>query len=139
MQDITRRSAVALSLAAAASVPPEARGQGAGGGASQFKETQRGPGVVQRDYTQERSLIPGFQTVSMRDLVLEPGAMFKPAMPMANAMVCHTAEGELQVHQDGRTFTAPTFYVWTCDKGTEEWSENKGNVRAVMRITDLKA
>ncbi len=139
MQEITRRSAVTLSLAAAASVATEAEAQGTGGGTRQFKETQRGPGVIQRDYGEERSLIPGFQTVSMRDLIFEPGAMFKSGMPMPNAMVCHISEGELLVHQDGRTFTGPTFYVWTCNKGTDEWVENKGNVRGVMRITDLKA
>jgi hypothetical protein len=139
MQDITRRSAVALSLAAAASVAAEAQAQGTGGGAPQPKETQRGPGVIQREYGQERSLIPGFQTVSMRDLIVEPGAVFKSGMPMPNAMVCHITEGELLVHQDGRTITAPTFYVWTCNKGTDEWVENKGTVRSVMRITDLKA
>ena len=27
----------------------------------------------------------------------------------------------------------------TCNKGTDEWVENKGTVRSVMRITDLKA
>ena len=74
-----------------------------------------------------------------RDLIVEPGMKFQSGMPMPNAMVCHITEGELVVHQDGGTFTAPQFHVWTCNKGTDEWVENKGTVRGVMRITDLKA
>jgi hypothetical protein len=139
MKSITRRSAVSLSLAAAAaSVAHEANAQGTGG-ASPYKDTQRGPGVIQRDYGREKSLIPGFESVSMRDLIVEPGMKFQSGMPMPNAMVCHITEGELAVHQDGGTFTAPQYHVWTCNKGTDEWVENKGTVRGVMRITDLKA
>ena len=139
MQDITRRSAVALSLAAAASVPPEARAQGAGGGASQFKETQRGPGVVQRDYTQERSLVPGFQTVSMRDLILEPGAMFKPAMPMANAMSATPQKASYRSTRTGARSLHQHFTFGPATRAPRSDPRTEGNVRAVMRITDLKA
>jgi len=58
MESITRRSAVSLSLAAAAaaSVAHEANAQGTGG-ASPYKDTQRGPGVIQRDYGRREKLL----------------------------------------------------------------------------------
>jgi len=55
------------------------------------------------------------------------------------SMVCHITEGELQVEQEGKTFTAKKNYVWTCNKDTKEQVSNVGNVVAIMRITDLKA
>src|ERR1700716_2938235 len=57
--------------------------------------------------------------------------------PMENAMVCHIAEGELQVEQDGKTFTAKKNFVWTCNKNTKEQSSNVSNAVAIMRITAL--
>ncbi len=35
---------------------------------------------------------------------------------MMNAMVCHIAEGELRIEQDGKTFTAKKNFAWTCNK-----------------------
>jgi len=58
---------------------------------------------------------------------------------MMNAMVCHIAEGELRIVQDGKTITGKKNYVWTCNKGTKENVVNDGNAVAIMRITDLKA
>jgi len=83
-------------------------------------------------------MIPGFKTVAMRDVILQPGSKTM-GPPMANAMVCHIAEGELRVEQDGKTFTAKKNYVWTCNKDTREQVFNDGSVVAIMRITDLKA
>ena len=86
MKSITRRSAVSLSLAAAAaSIAGEANAQGTGGTPS-YNGTQRGPGVIQRDYGREKSLIPGFESVSMRDLIVEPGMKFQSGMPMPSGM-----------------------------------------------------
>jgi hypothetical protein len=58
---------------------------------------------------------------------------------MMNAMICHIAEGELRVVQDGKTITAKKNYVWTCNTGTKEHVVNDSNAIAIMRITDLKA
>ena len=135
MQRVNRRSAVALGLAAAsAAVVKPAAAQGAG-----YKDTTPWPGVVVRAYGGETpSLIPGFRTVSMRDVIVQPGSKTM-GPPMMNAMVCHITEGELQVEQDGKTFTAKKNFVWTCNKDTKEQVSNVGNAVAVMRITDLKA
>jgi hypothetical protein len=136
MEKVDRRSAVALGLAAvsAAMVKPAAA-QGTG-----YKDTPQDPGVVVRAYDGETpSLIPGFKTVSIRDVIVQPGAKTKENNVMMNAMICHIPEGELHVVQDGKTFAAKTNYVWTCNKGTKEHVINEGKVAAIMRITDLKA
>jgi hypothetical protein len=58
---------------------------------------------------------------------------------MMNAMVCHIAEGELTIVQDGKRFTGKKNYVWTCNMGTKEHVINESNAVGIMRITDLKA
>jgi quercetin dioxygenase-like cupin family protein len=138
MQNIERRSAVALGLAAAATaMVRSADAQTAvPSGATEISPS---PGVVVRTYGEERSLIPGFKTVVMRDVILQPGAKTKEDTEMMNAMVCHVAEGELRVVQDGKPFTAKKNYVWTCNTGTKEHVVNDSNAVAIMRITDLKA
>jgi hypothetical protein len=74
----------------------------------------------------------------MRDVIVQPGSKTM-GPPMMNAMICHITEGELQVEQDGKTFTAKKNFVWSCNKDTQEQVSNTGTVAAVMRITDLKA
>ena len=134
MKTVDRRSALKIGLAAAAAaIMKPAASQTTG-----YKETTRFPGVVERAYGESPSLIPGFKTVSMRDLIIQPGSK-TAGPPMMNAMVCHITEGELRFEQDGKTFTAKKNYVWTCNKGTKENAFNDGNVVAIMRITDLKA
>ena len=134
MQNVNRRSAVALGLAAAsaAMVKPAASQT------TDYKDTTPWPGVVVRAYGETPSLIPGFKTVSMRDIIIQPGSK-TAGPPMMNAMVCHITEGELRVVQDGKTFTAKKNFVWTCNKDTKEQVSNDGSVVAIMRITDLKA
>ena len=136
MQKANRRSAVALGLAAAsaAMVKPAA---------SQTtdivgKDTTPYPGVVMRVYSETPALIPGFKTVSMRDVIMQPGSKTM-GPPMMNAMICHIPEGELRIEQAGKTFTAKKNFVWSCNKGTKEQAYNDGNVVGIMRITDLMA
>src|SRR5207237_9557219 len=129
------RAAVGLACAAAtpAMIKPAAAE------ATGYKDTTPWPGVFVRQYEGETpSLIPGFTTVSMRDLIMQPGSKTM-GPPMMNAMVCHITEGELRVEQEGKTFTAKKNFVWTCNKETKEQAFNDGNVVAIMRITDLKA
>jgi hypothetical protein len=136
MKAFDRRSAVAIGLAAAsgALAKPVVAQTG------DYKETMTSPGVVSRVYGEGPAMIPGFKTVTLRDIVVQPGVTSRPEnRVMPNAMVCHITEGELRVVQDGKTFTAKKNFVWTCDKGTTEHVANDGNVVAIMRITDLKA
>src|SRR5436309_15121718 len=135
MNKIDRRSALGIGLAAAtAAMMKPAAAQTAG-----YKDTTPWPGVVVREYDGETpSIIPGFKTVSMRDIIMQPGSKTM-GPPMPNAMICHITEGELQLEQDGKTFTAKKNYVWTCNKNTREQASNTGSVVAIMRITDLMA
>jgi hypothetical protein len=135
MNKIDRRSALGIGLAAAsAAMMKPAAAQTTG-----YKDETPWPGVVVRAYDGETpSIIPGFKTVSMRDVIMQPASK-TIGPPMMNAMVCHITEGELRVEQEGKTFTAKKNFVWTCNKDTKEQSYNDGNVVAIMRITDLKA
>ena len=135
MTKIDRRSALGIGLAAAsAAMMKPAVAQ-----TTSYKDTTLWPGVVLRAYDVETpSLIPGFKTVKVSDLIMQPGSK-TAAPPMMNAMVCSILEGELRIVQEGKTFTAKKNFVWTCNKGTNEQSYNDGNVVAIMRITDLKA
>ena len=135
MNTVNRRSALAIGLAtASAAVAKPAAAQTA-----DFKETTTAPGIVRRDYGETPSLIPGFKTVALRDIVVQPGAKTPENTMMMDAMICHITEGELDIVQDGKTFTAKKNFVWTCNKGTREHVINNSRVAAIMRITDLKA
>ena len=136
MTKVDRRSALAIGLAAAsaAMVKPTAAQT------TDYKDTTLAQGVVVRAYSGETpSMIPGFKTVSMRDVIVQPGSKTAENSTMMNPMVCHITEGELRVVQDGKTITAKKNFVWTCNKDTKEQVFNDGNVVAIMRITDLKA
>ncbi len=138
MRKASRRSAVALGLAAASTAvarPAAAQTTDPLAG----KDASPAPGVVVRTFGEERSLIPGFQTVAMRDVILQPGAQTQENAVMMNAMICHIPEGELRVVQDEKTFTAKKNYAWTCNKDTVEHVVNDSDAVAVMRILDLKA
>jgi hypothetical protein len=130
MDKVDRRSALAIGLAAASTIMVKPA-------ASQTsKDTNPWPGVVVRQYGENPSIIPGFKTVSMRDVIMQPGSK-TDAPPMANPMICHILEGELRLDQDGRVFTAKKDFVWTCNKDTKEQAYNDGSVVGIMRITDL--
>ena len=135
MTQVDRRSALAIGLAAAsaAMVKPAAAQT------TDYKDTTVAPGVVNRVYGEGPSIILGFKTVSLRDIIIQPGSKTPENQVMMNAMVCQVTEGELRVVQDGKTFTAKKDFVWTCNKDTKEHSANDGRVVAIMRITDLKA
>jgi hypothetical protein len=137
MKNVNRRSALALGLAAASAAvvkPAAAQAPDALAG----KDTAPWPGVVVRSYGESPSMIPGFKTVSMRDIIIQPGSK-TAGPPMPNPMVCHILEGEMRLEQDGKTFTAKKNFAWTCNKDTKEQAFNDSKAVAIMRITDLKA
>ena len=135
MQKLDRRSALKLAAAAASAAvvsPVAAQTTVAPTGT----DTTPWPGVVVRKYGESPSIIPGFKTVSMRDIIMQPGSKTM-GPPMPNAMVCHILEGEMQIDQDGKIFTAKKNFCWTCNKDTKEQASNNSNAVAIMRITDL--
>jgi hypothetical protein len=98
-----------------------------------------GQGARQVVYGEGPSIIPGYKTVRLRDIIVEPGGKVDPS-PM-HPMVCHMAQGELEVTRTNpnETFIAKQYYVWTCGNGMTEAVVNKGSEAAIMRITDLLA
>ncbi|OLC13086.1 MAG: hypothetical protein AUH29_14495 [Candidatus Rokubacteria bacterium 13_1_40CM_69_27] len=138
MDKLDRRSALALFgfIAASAAVVKPAASQTTY--KTVGKDTTLAPGVVERVYGEGPAIIPGFKSVSMRDIIMQPGSK-SAGNPMKDAMVCHITEGELRLVQEGKTFTAKKDHVWTCGKGTKEQAFNDGNIVAIMRITDLMA
>jgi hypothetical protein len=71
MNKFDRRSALAIGLgAASAAIVKPAAAQ-----TTDYKDTTPAPGVVVRAYSGETpSMIPGFKTVSMRDVIVQPGS-----------------------------------------------------------------
>jgi quercetin dioxygenase-like cupin family protein len=128
MTHMDRRSALSLGFAATAAFAAVA---------SAAAQTQPPAGVSRQTWGNRESMIPGYKSVAMRDVVYQPGAKTSnPTMP--NDMVCHVPEGELRVKQsDGMEFVAKKGDVWTCKKGIGEDLENVGSTVAIMRIIDL--
>ena len=138
MDDIDRRSALAIGFATAATLPALFAPTPAFAQRYRPDEGREiAPGVRRVDLTKRASEIPGYATVSMRDTVYQSGAKSdNPAM--ANDMVCHCLEGELQVSQGpDKQFVAKTGDVWSCKKGMPEANENNGSTIAIMRVIDL--
>ena len=138
MDDIDRRSALALGLAATATLPALLTATPAFAQRYRPDEGKEiAPGVRRVDLTKRASELSGYATVSMRDMVYQPGAK-SDAPAMMNDMVCHCLEGELQVSQGpGKQFLAKAGDVWSCIKGMPEADANNGSTVAIMRVIDL--
>src|SRR5262245_59829097 len=133
MASINRRSTLALGLGAASLLVVRTPSAEAAVG----EEKELAKGVKQKILGEGPAIIPGYSRVSLRDVIVEPGAT-TPNNPMMNAMVCHMTQGELKVTQNGKEFVAKKDHVWTCAKGTTtEGVTNTGTTVAIMRITDL--
>jgi hypothetical protein len=135
MEDMDRRTALALGVAVATSalaLPTTAMAQTAG--TSEGKEVA--PGVRVVEHGKRASMIPAYKTVSMRDIVFQPGKGL-PETSMENDMVCHITEGELRIKQGEMEFTAKKNDVYNCAKGKPEQATNAGTTVAIMRVIDL--
>ncbi len=133
--EVVDRRALVLGLAAV-SVPAIAAGPAAAQTTGVTTDKDRGPGVVERMYGRIPSMVPGFKTVQLRDLIFQPGSRFEaPSMPQP--MICHIVEGELRIIQDGNEMKATKNFVYTCNTGMREEDFNEGSVVAIMRVYDL--
>lgn len=138
MKGLDRRSALKLSVLSAAALPALLK---SGSALAQMYGPDEGkelaPGVRAIQLTTKPSHIPAYETISMRDIVFEPGAEGGgPEMP--NDMVCHMLEGELFIDNGpDDQFDAPTGQVWSCTKGQPEVAVNKTDAVAIMRVIDL--
>ena len=125
MEDINRRSALALGLVTAATLPALFTPTPAFAQRYRPDEGKElAPGVRRIDLTKRESQIPAYATVSMRDIVYQPGSKSdNPAM--MNDMVCLDLK-----------FVAKTGDVWSCKKGMPEANVNNGSTVAIMRVAD---
>ena len=136
MEDITRRSAMALGVTVAATpllavlTPAAAEMYGPNEG----KEYH--PGVRTIMLGNRSSMISAYKTVQLSDTVFQPGSTW-PDEAMPNDMVCTVIEGELEITQGDMKFTCKPGDVYSCGKDTHEMATNKGTVAAVMRVIDL--
>jgi hypothetical protein len=130
---IDRRTALALGIGAVAATVAD---QQSTAFAAIGEETKIAEGVTAKTLGEGPSIIPGFAKVRLRDITMQPGSSFA-LRPMMNSMVCHTLQGEMEIDQGERKFTAKKDHVWTCTKGMSEGASNKGSTVAVMRVTDL--
>jgi hypothetical protein len=133
MSGIDRRTALGLALGAATAVVADQRSTAL---AAVGDETKISEGVTAKVLSEGPSIIPGFAKVRLRDITMQPGSGFAPR-PMMNSMICHALQGEMEIDQGERKFTAKKDHVWTCTNGMSEGASNKGSTVAVMRVADL--
>ena len=136
MENINRRSALALGLTAAAVpfVAAMTSAKAAMYGSDAGKEIL--PGIRQVDVGKFSVNIAGYKSAVVTDYIIAPGSGF-PEDTMKNDSVCQIVEGELLVTHDGKTFTAKAGHLFSCTTGSTETDKNEGSVAAVMRGIDL--
>ena len=138
MEEINRRSAMALGLTVATATPLFCLTGSAWAqtyGPDEGEEVA--PGVKVVALGERDSVISAYKTVKLRDVVIQPGGK-TPDNVMMNDMLCHMTEGELLVVQNEDKFTMKKGDVWTCAKeDTTEGTQNTSNAVAIMRVIDL--
>jgi quercetin dioxygenase-like cupin family protein len=138
MENLNRRSALALGLtAAAAAVPLVASmspAKAAMYGPDVGKEIM--PGIRQVDIGKFSVNFGNYKSAVVTDWVIAPGHGF-PEDTMKNDSVCQIVEGELKITHDGKTFVAKTGHLFSCTIGSTETDDNEGSVAAIMRSIDL--
>ena len=139
MENIHRRSALAFGLSAGVT-PLFAFARPATAAYAADKGKELYPGVRAVELGERPSNIKAYKTISMVDLVYQPGAKTPLGEPMEHDMVCHVSDGELKIMAGDKEFSAKSGDVWSCGKGsTKEAAANSGSGVAVMRIIFLKA
>ena len=140
MEDINRRVALTLGLAAAPGLAFGASAEEAIPAEAPYAPDfgkEIAPGVRQVDLGAAPSKLSGYKTVSMRDLVFQPGANTFDPMTQ-NDMIGYITQGliRLRLHESevlAKKVTGP----WTIPKGMKTAYRNPGADVAVLRIIDL--
>jgi quercetin dioxygenase-like cupin family protein len=136
MEEIRRRSALALGLVAAAAPVLVSSRAAMAQPYGPDEGTETSPGVREIVLSERKAMIPGYKTVKMLDIVFQPGAR-APEETMQNDVVCHITEGEMAIVLNGEEFRVKKNDVYTCAKGMTDVSRNDGDVVAVMRAIAL--
>ncbi|CAN7673704.1 hypothetical protein [Rhizobium sp. LjRoot258] len=138
MEDMSRRSALALGLAAAAATPllglvtpARARDYGPTEG------TEMAPGVRVVDVgTWKSDDMTGIKSISVVDVVFQPGAKDIESV-MEQDMICHITAGEFTIKKADREFNVKEGEYYTCGKGKTDHATNISNVVGVHRVAIL--
>jgi len=137
MEEMKRRSALALGLTAAAATPlfasatpAEARTYGPNEG------KELAPGVRAVEVGTRPSVIPAYKSIDIVDIVFQPGAV-APKELMSNDMVCHITAGEFKIEKGEMAFDVKEGDVYTCGKGKPDKATNTGSVVGVHRVIIL--
>ena len=130
MEDLNRRSAMALGLTVAAATPLVALARPAVAqmyGPDEGKEYHPGVRVVMLGSSD--SMIAAYKKIQMSDAVFQPGSTW-PDEPMPNDMVCTVIEGELEITQGDKKFTCKGGDVTLVVNGRKVNEGKNGNLKS---------
>ena len=134
MENVDRREALTLGLAAAPGLVFGTSNAAAPYHPDFGKEIA--PGVRQVDLGAVASTLPGYKTVTMRDLVFQSGAYTFDPMAQ-NDMIGYVTDGLMRLRLDDREWVAKKDAPWTSPRGIKTVYRNTGADVAVLRIIDL--
>ena len=137
MKTINRRSAIALGVTAATVAPLFATATFAKTkkyGANEGKEIA--PGVRVVEVGTGNSDIPAYKSISIVDVVFQPGAHV-PATMMDNDMVCTITAGTFTIKKADKEFKLKVGDMYTCSKGKTDEATNTSKEVGVHRIAVL--
>jgi hypothetical protein len=141
MEDINRRSALALGLGAAAATPLFTLATSAGAaeiapayGPNDGKEIA--PGVRWVDLGTVESDMIGAKSIVLGDAVFQPGAADIESV-MDNDMLCLITAGEFTIKKADREFNVKKGDYYTCGKGKTDHATNISNEVGIHRIAIL--
>ena len=139
MENVNRRSAVALSLTLAAATPllalaTPAKGAVPSYGPNDGKEIA--PGVRVVDVGVGNADILAYKSIKIVDVVFQPGAV-APESVMDNDMVCAITAGEFMIKKADKEFALKEGDMYTCSKGKTDMATNTSTVVGVHRIAIL--
>jgi hypothetical protein len=144
MEDLNRRSALSLALAAAAATPllTLATPAGAAGAVPEYGPTDgKDLGFGRRlvEVGEVESQIDAYKVVKIIDVVYQPGAA--DPVPAADDkgmdvdMVCHIMAGEFTIQKKGiPAYTVKDGFLYTCGKGKTDQATNISKVVGIHRI-----
>jgi len=142
MEEVNRRSALALSLATAGATPLFALATPAGAaeifpsyGPNDGKEIAPGVRIVEVG-TWKSDDMTGFKSVVVVDAVFQPGAADKGSV-MDNDMLCFITAGEFTIKKADREFNVKKGDYYTCGKGKTDHATNISKEVGVHRIAIL--
>ncbi|TRC99631.1 hypothetical protein FJV76_16995 [Mesorhizobium sp. WSM4303] len=137
MKTMNRRSAIALGVTAAAVTPLftlVASAKTKKYGPNEGKEIA--PGVRVVEVGTGNSDIPAYKSISIVDVVFQPGA-HAPATMMDNDMVCTITAGAFTIKKADKEFKLEEGGIYTCSKGKIDEATNTSKVVGIHRIAVL--